>query len=361
MKKVINIRNRHAMDGVIPPSMKVSRRLGDILHLGANGARIVFASLISISLVVGSSLLVSGFEAHVINVTATIEKPPMCDALSKGYWRNHEGCTNGGNGSSNWTPEINTLSASFSGAFAAFTGAQICDKLWIPNCPSGNTLASKLCKAQGPTLADELNVVSGRLDLNAILAGADDGSLPFDNLGLDSNSTIRQALTVIEAIIADGSATKTQLKDAAHIAERIYTFYEDENPNKPFCIYTLSAPLSVSGASIIDTEEHSGSPDNPDNLEIDSSHLQVSPNDTIDTIETLVLGTSSSTLPEIESTASSTVADIPETVSTELENSESVEGPPPPDESLPPAEPPLEDHESVEGPSPSPPTEEQPL
>ena len=43
-----------------------------------------------------SVIYLAAFEAHVVNVTATIERPPaQCGALSIGYWRNHEGCSGG--------------------------------------------------------------------------------------------------------------------------------------------------------------------------------------------------------------------------------------------------------------------------
>ena len=182
------------------------------------------------------AVLISGFEAHVINVTATIDQR-MCDALSMGYWKNHEGCSHG-EGESIWAPEVNELSALFGGggAFATSTGQEMCVILWISNCPGGNTVAAALCKAKAHALSLELNIVSGHLDKNAFLAGADDGSPAFDNLFLNPFSTILEALTAIESILGDNSATKQQLKDAAHVAERIIAFYENENPFWPQCV-----------------------------------------------------------------------------------------------------------------------------
>jgi hypothetical protein len=187
----------------------------------------------------GLTILASAFEASVVNVTAKIERPPsQCGALSIGYWGNHEGCAKG-LGSSNWTNLVNDISLLYSGVFTSYSGANICQNLWIPNCPSGNSTASKLCKAKAHTLANELNIASGRLQYNALLAGADDGSTAFDNLGLSSSSTINEALLAIEAILADPTSTKAEITDADYVAERIYAFYEDENPIFPQCIYEL--------------------------------------------------------------------------------------------------------------------------
>ncbi|OGY45369.1 MAG: hypothetical protein A3A24_02245 [Candidatus Buchananbacteria bacterium RIFCSPLOWO2_01_FULL_46_12] len=160
-----------------------------------------------------------------------------CQALSAGYWKNHEGC-NLNPAVSQWTDEINQLSSTeFQGAFSATTGSQICQLLDVNNCPSGNTVPAKLCRAQGKTLADLSNVVSGRLDLNAIIAGADDGNAAFNNLGLNYFSTVQEALDAIETIIADPNHTKAQLVDAAYVAERIYSFYENNECGTDECLY----------------------------------------------------------------------------------------------------------------------------
>ncbi|OGD66702.1 hypothetical protein A2442_00245 [Candidatus Campbellbacteria bacterium RIFOXYC2_FULL_35_25] len=166
------------------------------------------------------------------------EKPEQnqCGALSQGYWRNNEGCSQG-TGSSDWASEINILSSTFSGVFATSSGADMCVVFHIPSCPSGNTVASKLCKAKNKVLADEANVVSGKLDLNAILSGSDDGDSSFDNLGLSSLSTIQEAFIILEQGLANDSATRDELVDIGYVAERIYSFYEDENPDTPYCIY----------------------------------------------------------------------------------------------------------------------------
>ncbi len=206
----------------------------------------VFASL---TMIASSAVLMSAFEAHVVNVTATIEMPPHeeCPALSIGYWTNHEGC-DGGKGENVWAAEVAALSTgSFSGVFGSYSGADVCVNLSIPECPKGNSIPSKLCKAKAQTLADELNVVSGRLDLNAWLAGADDGESAFDNLGLAPSSKVFTALAVIESILANASSTANNLTDATYVAQRIYAFYEDENPNAPMCIYEWPLP-APSGA-----------------------------------------------------------------------------------------------------------------
>ena len=143
----------------------------------------------------------------MVNVTATIERPPtMCDALSIGYWRNHEGCDQG-DGESVWTSQIREMTRNFSGAFYNITGEEICQALWIPDCPSGNNVPAKLCRATAMTLADELNLVSGHLDINALIAGADNGNAAFDRLGLNYNSTAKEALTKIEMIITNSYST----------------------------------------------------------------------------------------------------------------------------------------------------------
>ena len=162
-----------------------------------------------------------------------------CPALSIGYWQNHEGCP----AASNWTDEINALSdTELQGAFATITGSEICTLLAPSNCPPGGTLNGQLCRAKGKALADLSNIVSGRLDPAAVIAGADDGSVAFDNLGLTPLSTIQQALYIIEVIINSPSHTKAQLTDAAYVGERIYSFYEDENPNFPACLYSWEEP-----------------------------------------------------------------------------------------------------------------------
>ena len=196
----------------------------------------IFLGLGALALVMVAVPMFSAFEAHVINVTAVIERPPMqCDALSIGYWRNHEGCDQG-EGESVWTDEIHTMTENFSGLFYNTTGEEICQDLWIPNCPSGNNASAKRCRATAMALADELNLVSGRLQLEALIAGADNGNSAFDNLGLDYNSTVEEALTSIEYIVVNSSYSASQYKDAAYVAERIYSFYEDENTSAPYCV-----------------------------------------------------------------------------------------------------------------------------
>src|SRR3989344_6381617 len=202
-------------------------------HARRPPALIALALLLILS---NSVIYLTAFEAHVINVTAVIERPPMqCDALSIGYWRNHEGCDQG-EGESVWTDEIHTMTENFSGLFYNTTGEEICQALWIPDCPSGNNIPAKRCRATAMALADELNLVSGHLQLEALIAGADDGNSAFDNLGLNYNSTVEDALYQIEYIVANASYSASQYNEAAYVAERIYAFYEDENANAPYCV-----------------------------------------------------------------------------------------------------------------------------
>jgi len=190
---------------------------------------------------------VAGFEAHVINIVAKIEPPKtMCDALSFGYWGRHEGCFNG-DGESVWTPDINALSSGYSGVFSAYTGGEMCGALHMPLCPSGNTVPAALCRAKTHLLADELNVVAGNLDLLALIACADDGASAFNTFSLTENSTIDEALMALEEAIANPLSSKYTLKDAAYVAERIYSFYEDENPIAPQCVYHLNGTCYVEG------------------------------------------------------------------------------------------------------------------
>lgn len=185
----------------------------------------------------------AAFEAHVVNVTAQIERSPeepppqSCMPRSPGYWANHEGC-NQGSGTSTWAGFVNNLSINiFSGLFATTTGESVCTALWTPNCPSGNNVPAALCRAKRHTLADELNIVSGKLALNAFIAGADDGNNAFDFLGLSPTSTVEQALDAIELVLVNTSSTKNEIDKAGHVAERIYVFYENENPFSPQCIF----------------------------------------------------------------------------------------------------------------------------
>ena len=201
------------------------------------------------------SIIIS--EDYIVTSEYCVEEK-KCDALSIGYWQNHEGCPT----SSIWTVEIQELSLNeFSGAFSTISGADICFYLAPSNCPGGGTVEGQLCRAKGKALANLSNIVSNRLDLNALIAGADDGNEAFDNLGSNSSSTVREALIAIENIIINSNAAKDELEDAAYVAERIYTFYEEENPDPPWCIYPetdgsatfdLFSSPSVSDAMIVD-------------------------------------------------------------------------------------------------------------
>lgn len=201
-------------------------------------------AVIFVAILINSVTLISAFEAHVVNVTATIERrPSQCDALSPGYWSNNEGCSRG-EGESIWVSQINTLSATFSGVFTSYTSAGICAAEWQPNCGSVATHAGRLCRAKRQVLANELDVVSEHLDLDALLAGADRGGGAFNRLGLSAISTVGEALATFERVIAehetdDTIAGREWLVDVSQVAERLYTFYEDENPVAPQCVYNL--------------------------------------------------------------------------------------------------------------------------
>ena len=191
--------------------------------------------LFLIALAASAALLLSGSDAHVINVTAKIE-PPLCDTRSIGFWANNEGCSHGA-GSSDWDNEVQVLSSEYSGVFTALSGGDMCSALWVPNCPSGNTVEAKRCRATAHTLAVELNVASNRLHRSAFLAGADNGDSAFNRLHLFESSTVHEALISLESVLADSSASRLQLQDAATVAERIYAFYESENPFHPRCVF----------------------------------------------------------------------------------------------------------------------------
>ncbi|MEK7493632.1 MAG: hypothetical protein AAB630_00595, partial [Patescibacteria group bacterium] len=109
---------RKYVDGVRAPKRGVSWNAHVREWLAAHAHKtpvlIAFASLLILS---NSVIYLAAFEAHVINVTAVIERPPtMCAALSVGYWRNHDGCS-GGEGESDWTNEIHDITHEFAGLF----------------------------------------------------------------------------------------------------------------------------------------------------------------------------------------------------------------------------------------------------
>jgi hypothetical protein len=194
---------------------------------------VLVAAVISLSWVP----LFGAFEAHVINVTAKIEPViSMCDVKSPGYWKNHDGCSKG-KGNSIWTNDINSLSLQFSSVFASYSGAEICMRVDAKNCPSGNSLEARRCRAELHTLANELNVVSDHLALDAFIAGAYDEHEAFNYFDITELSTVEETLSLLESVIASASSTKKELGFAAYIAERIYEFYENENPFSPDCIY----------------------------------------------------------------------------------------------------------------------------
>jgi len=129
-----------------------------------------------------------------------------CAALSPGYYKNNDGCPT----ESIWAAEVNDISANtFQGAFATITGSEICYDLGSENCPSGS-YENILCKARIKVLADLLNVAANRLQLDALIAGADDGDSSFDSLGLDYYSTVEEAIFVLEGVLIDSSHTVVQ-------------------------------------------------------------------------------------------------------------------------------------------------------
>lgn len=214
-------------------------------------------AFVGLVLSLASLPLIFAFEAHVINVTATIE-PNQCEAKSKGFWANNEGCSQG-TGESPWSQDINELSSGYSDYFGTETGSQICAGLWIPNCPAGNTVEAKLCKAKAQALALELNIVSNHLALGALLAGADDGNGAFETLHLNSNSSIKDAIVAIESILASQFPSKSDLTDTAYVADRIISFYENENPLAPQCIFNPhDIPSCKDGNSHHDEDAHDG-------------------------------------------------------------------------------------------------------
>lgn len=166
----------------------------------------------------------------------TIQK---CEPRSPGYWSNNEGCTNGA-GSSHWEPQLNTFSSGFSGTFATATGSQICQATVPTNCPASNTNPGRQCKARRHLVAVELSAVSGKLDLDAIIAGTDNGDGAFDRLLLSGTSTIREAIIVAESIISRATSTAQEYNDAGKVMERLYTYYENQNPVAPFCSYDVT-------------------------------------------------------------------------------------------------------------------------
>lgn len=169
-------------------------------------------------------------------ITAKIGTPAQCDALSLGYWKNHEGCFKG-KGSSIWAADINNLSSGYSGVYSTSTAEQICALLWIPNCGPGHIVQGKRCRARAHALANELDIVSRHLNLDAFIAGASDNSGAFRRQGLTSFSTVDESMDVIESVIANASSTKHELRDVLYIAARIYSFYENWNPFAPECVF----------------------------------------------------------------------------------------------------------------------------
>ena len=188
-----------------------------------------------LTILVSAVFLMSGSEAHIINVTAKIEAP-MCDARSLGYWANNEGCSHGA-GSADWADEVHALSEEYSDVYTTLTGGDMCAALWMPNCSPLVPGGARKCRAIAHTLAVEMNVAANRLHRSAFLAGAYDGDPAFSRLHLFESSTIHEALITLESILENPDSTSVQFHDAAHVAMRIYTFYEEENPFHPRCVF----------------------------------------------------------------------------------------------------------------------------
>ncbi len=195
---------------------------------------VIGATLIVV--VINSVVLLNAFEAHVINVTAKIEpRPSQCDVQPHNYWTKNEGCQSNG-GVSVWAEDINNLSQNFSGVFINYDGAQICTALWPDNCPSAETREGKMCLAKQQALVWELNLVSRHLSSEALLAGADNGSGAFRHLELSATSTVGEALTKIESLIADEGTVDGYLLKATQVMRRLIDFYRFDNPIAPQCL-----------------------------------------------------------------------------------------------------------------------------
>lgn len=181
----------------------------------------------------------SAVTSQYFDVSSQFCEQSSCNAETINYWQVNGGCELDP-AVSQQTTLINNLSLNnFQGAFATTTGGEICMAFDLTSCPAENTLEGELCRARGQTLAVMSNLVTGRLDLNAVLAGAFDNSANFTNLNLTASSTIEQVLDKIESVLVDPGATQTDLTNAKFVAQRIYTFYNSENPYapEPTCIY----------------------------------------------------------------------------------------------------------------------------
>ncbi len=209
--------------------------------------------VVAFGIVFAASIQLSAFEAHVLNVTAVIDREASaCVSSSSKIWQDHDGC-DGGKGENIWASQVNILSNNFSGAFGAISGNEICvlfdDHASFP-CPSVDTVEGARCYAKAHGLALELNLVSGRLDPDALLAGADMGSDAFDHLGLGVYSTIQEAAEEIEEILTLSDPTPSELVAAAIVGKSINQFYEERNPQAPECIFERS---DWEGVEILDT------------------------------------------------------------------------------------------------------------
>ena len=203
--------------------------------------RFMLPSLVmAFGLVVAASIQLSAFEAHVLNVTAVIDRESsQCIGGQPKFWQDTAGC-DGGKGENIWASQVNVLSSNFSGFFANISGNEICllfDSHSSQPCPPADTAEGARCYAEAHALANELNLVSGRLDPQALLAGASTGSEAFAHLGLDADSTIEEAMIEVEEILAFPGSTATELFAAAVVGKATHLFYEDHNPQTPQCIF----------------------------------------------------------------------------------------------------------------------------
>ncbi|MCK5333591.1 MAG: hypothetical protein KAJ24_03695, partial [Candidatus Aenigmarchaeota archaeon] len=186
-------------------------------------------------LVVSLLFLVTFFSLSAKSVPSFAAVEEDCDASSPGYFANNDGCPTPG---SYWVKPINYISSStFQGAFASITASDICFFLGQSNCAKLTGYDKNLCNAKRMVLADISNIASNGLQLDAWIAGADDGDPAFDRLGLSYTSTVEEALFVLEGILVNLSHTEEQLSDVHHVGNRIYFFYEKEYVNNPECIY----------------------------------------------------------------------------------------------------------------------------
>ena len=156
-----------------------------------------------------------------------------CNAFSRGYWMNNEGCSYLYGGSSLRVSEIWNLSNNYQGyfGFSEITGPEVCDSLRFFNQDPRHN-------AEANTLTLYSNIVSGKLQLDALIAGSvNQETESFTRLCLNSGFTINETVIILENVLSNASATDQDLWDVSNVAERITEFYIHENPIDPQCIY----------------------------------------------------------------------------------------------------------------------------